>query len=149
MQGDSPFEPTTAVGFGAAMLRGAGSGVVDHRLSRQHLINEYRRGRLAQNQVCDAHPELVRAAQFIGETSRVDCPICEAAKVSLVTYVFGPRLPAHGKCVYNRRDMHELNRRSDDLKAYIVEVCGSCRWHHLLRVVPVGGARRPARPTGT
>src|SRR5215204_2316450 len=44
-------------GFSAGALRGA-SGVVDHRLARRHLINEFRRGRLRQDQVCDAHPEL-------------------------------------------------------------------------------------------
>ena len=35
------------------------------------LISEYRKGRLARHQVCDAHPELLRAARGIGrETSR-------------------------------------------------------------------------------
>jgi len=48
-------------------LRGADQrGQVDHRLARQALINEYRRGRLAREQVCDAHPELIRAATNVG-----------------------------------------------------------------------------------
>jgi hypothetical protein len=132
-------------GFSATQLRGGGAAVVDHRLARQHLVNEFRRGRLAQHQVCDAHPELIRAARFIGDASRVDCPICEEAKLVLVTYVFGARLPAHGRCITTRREMHELNRRSDDLRAYIVEVCVECSWHHLLRVVPVGGAPSRAK----
>jgi hypothetical protein len=129
-------------GFAAGHLRGSHTGVVDHRLSRQHLINEYRRGRLAKHQVCDAHPELIRAAKALGEPGTVDCPICEEAKVVLVTYVFGPRLPSFGRCISSRREMVELNRRSDELTAYFVEVCRDCRWHHLLRVVPIGGKKR-------
>lgn len=129
-------------GFAAGSLRGGHVGVVDHRLSRQHLINEYRRGRLAQHQVCDAHPELIRAARALGEPGKVDCPICETCKVVLVTYVFGPRLPSFGRCISTKREMVELNRRSDELTAYFVEVCPDCRWHHLLRVVPIGGKKR-------
>jgi Family of unknown function (DUF5318) len=128
--------------FGAGLLRGGPIGVVDHRLSRQHLINEFRRGRLAQHQVCDAHPELIRAARALGDPGTVVCPICEDAKVVLVTYVFGPRLPSFGRCISSKREMVELNRRSDDLTAYFVEVCPDCRWHHLLRVVPIGGKKR-------
>ena len=51
--------------FAINALRGAG-GVVDHRLARRHVISEFRRGRLRQDQVCDAHPELIRAAKNIG-----------------------------------------------------------------------------------
>ena len=45
-------------------LRGAGErrGTVDHGFARRILINEYKRGRLSRDQVCDAHPELIRAA---------------------------------------------------------------------------------------
>jgi Family of unknown function (DUF5318) len=125
--------------------------VVDHRLSRRALVNEYRRGRLRQDQVCDAHPELIRAAANIGEPTTARCPICETANLRLVTYVFGPRLPAQGKVVSNKRDMALFDTRQDDYLAYIVEACVSCRWHHLLRVLPIGGRpnRRVSRSGGT
>ena len=57
------------------VLRGAGHGrgQVDHRLARQHLINEYKRGRLSQDQVCDAHPELIRAAKNVGTVTSTPC----------------------------------------------------------------------------
>jgi Family of unknown function (DUF5318) len=122
-------------------LRGSGSGrgQVDHRLLRQSVINEYRRGRLSQDQVCDAHPELIRAATNVGTESQTICPICDEAPLRLVTYVFGPRLPAHGRCVTTAKEMTALNRRKDELSAYVVEACVECHWHHLLRVLPVGG----------
>jgi hypothetical protein len=129
--------------FGPGSLRGVRSGVVDHRLARRALINEYRRGRLARHQVCDAHPELVRAARSVGRPTASDCPICDDDKLVLVTYVFGPRLPAHGRCVTSTRELHQLNRRRDQYQAYVVEVCPGCSWHHLLRVLPIGGRPTP------
>ncbi|MEZ5215197.1 MAG: DUF5318 family protein [Ilumatobacteraceae bacterium] len=137
--------------FSAGSIRGAGDsrgGIVDHRLVRRALINEYKRGRLRQDQVCDAHPELVRAAKNVGERTQVDCPICEEQKLTLVTYVFGPRLPSHGRCVSTKKEMQALNKRTDQLAAYIVEVCTDCRWHHLLRVLPLGGPKRRRAAAG-
>ena len=127
--------------FTRAAVRGAASGIVDHRLARRHLINEYRRGRLRQDQVCDAHPELIRAATNVGTESRSTCPICQKVKPRLVTYVFGSRLPPHGRCVSTAKVMAALNQRAEDLTAYVVEACIECKWHHLLRVLPVGGRR--------
>ena len=115
--------------------------MVDHRLARRHLINEYRRGRLRIDQVCDADPELIRAARNVGSESRSTCPICQETKLKLITYVFGSRLPSHGRCVSTAKELAALNGRSDDLTAYVVEACVECRWHHLLRVIPVGGKK--------
>jgi Family of unknown function (DUF5318) len=98
------------VSFRADSLRssaggGARAGVVDHRLARRALITEYRKGRLARHQVCDAHPELIRAARGIGRETTTECPICEDDRLVHVTYVFGPlvfvappRAHAAGRC---------------------------------------------------
>ena len=121
-------------------LRGAEQrGQVDHRLARQSLINEYRRGRLSRDQVCDAHHELIRAAENVGTPVETPCPICDASALRLVTYVFGPRLPAHGRCVSTAKELAVLNRRRDELSAYVVEACIECHWHHLRKVLPIGG----------
>jgi hypothetical protein len=123
------------------LLRGAEQrGQIDHRLARRHVINEYRRGRLGREQVCDAHPELIRAARNVGTPSEQDCPICEETSLRLVTYVFGARLPAHGRCVSTAKELAVLNRRRDELSAYVVEACVSCHWHHLRKVFPLGGS---------
>jgi hypothetical protein len=116
-------------------------GIVDHRLARRALISEYRKGRLARHQVCDAHPELLRAARAIGEATTTECPICEDEQLVHVTYVFGPKLPPFGRCVSKREELQRLNRRREPLTAYIVEVCSGCSWHHLIRTVPIGGRR--------
>jgi hypothetical protein len=122
-------------------LRGAGHrrGSIDHGLARRMLINEYKRGRLGREQVCDAHPELIRAAINVGSPLDQACPICDEQKLRLVTYVFGPRLPAHGRCVSTAKEMAALNRRREELSAYVVEACVGCQWHHLRKVIPLGG----------
>lgn len=131
--------------FGPAAIRGANGespGAIDYRLLRQSVIADFRKGRVAQHEVCDAHPELVRAAEEVGEPSKIDCPICQASKVVLVTYVFGPRLPAFGRCITTKAEFLKLDRRPERSSAYVVEVCPACRWNHLARVLPVGGRTR-------
>lgn len=120
------------------------AGTVDYRLLRQSVISEFRRGRLAQHEVCDAHPELVRAAREVGEPSSIGCPICEASNVVLVSYVFGPQLPSMGRCITSKSELAKLNRRGADFSCYVVEVCPACSWNHLARVLPLGRGR-PSR----
>ena len=52
----------TSLRGGTGARTGSG-GIVDHRLARRMLINQVRLGRLRRDEVCDAHPELIRAAQ--------------------------------------------------------------------------------------
>lgn len=130
--------------FTVGALRGGDRqrrGIVDHRLARRMLINQVRLGRIAQTEVCDAHPELIRAARNVGVATSADCPICEEAKLVIVTYVFGHRLPASGRCVSTAKEIRDLRRASrahgGEMTAYVVEACPECRWHHLLRILPV------------
>jgi hypothetical protein len=139
-----PWLPLTGVTFGPGALRGAQPGTpgeIDYRLARQAVVSEFRKGRLAQHDVCDAHPELRRAATECSEPTRQLCPICEDANVVLVTYVFGPRLPAHGRCVTRKGELRTLARRSGDHAAYVVEVCPGCWWNHLARSFVLSPAR--------
>ena len=129
--------------FRPEALRGAqssGPGAIDFRLIRRSVISEYRKGRLARHEVCDAHPELVRAAENVGAPSRETCPICEDAELVLVSYVFGARLPSHGRCLTSAAELAKLARSADSLACYVVEVCTACRWNHLARTYLVGRA---------
>jgi hypothetical protein len=127
------------MGFTAGALRGGEErrGIVDHRLARRMLINQVRLGRVSRTEVCDAHPELIRAARNVGVPTSADCPICEETKLSIVTYVFGHGLPASGRCVTTAKEIRQLRRHVGEQTAYVVEACPECRWHHLLRVIPV------------
>jgi hypothetical protein len=133
----------SAVTFRPSAIRGAtgAPGEIDYRLARRALISEFRKGRLAQHEVCDAHPELIRNARHCSEPSRITCPICEDAKLVLVTYVFGPRLPASGLCITSKKEMKALAKKTGDFAAYVVEVCPECSWNHLARTFLLNPAR--------
>ena len=119
---------------------GEGAGHIDYRLARRHLVNEYKRGRLGRRDLCDAHPELMRAARNMGEVTTQLCPICEEDDLVLVSFVFGPRLPAHGRCVGSREELAKLANRSGsgERVCYVVEVCPGCSWNHLVRTFTLG-----------
>lgn len=128
-------------------MRGASStgqvgGRVDYRLARNSVISEFRKGRLSRLDVCDAHPELLRAAANVGELSREDCPICEADKLRLVSYVFGSRLPPSGKCISSKVELAKLGRAGSEFACYVVEVCPTCAWNHLAQTFVLGSRRR-------
>ncbi len=123
--------------------RAAGPGEVDYRLVRKHTLDEFHRGRLSRLDVCDAHPELLRAARNVGEARSEDCPICDEAALTLVSFAFGPRLPAHGRCITTRKELTQLKRGSREATCYVVEVCTACSWNQLVRSFRLG---TPAGP---
>jgi hypothetical protein len=138
VQSDTPSTKAT-VGWRSA--GGPLPGQIDFRLQRRHLIREYQRGRLARHEVCDAHNELIRAANGVGVVTEQICPICQDVALRHVTYVFGPGLPAHGKCVYTADDFEALRNYPKQRAAYTVEVCVGCKWNHLARTFLIGGPR--------
>ncbi len=113
-------------------------GEIDYRLARQSLISQYRGGRLARNEVCDAHPELRRNASALGMPTSRPCPICAETDLVLVTYVFGPRLPAAGRCMSKKNELAAINKRPGAFHGYVVEVCTACWWNHLVRSFLLG-----------
>lgn len=117
-------------------------GEIDYRLARQHLLSEFRKGRLAQHEICDAHPELLRAAKNVGQVTKEFCPVCEDDNLVLVSYVFGPNLPAFGRCISEKKELVKFSRARDgEYSCYVVEVCPSCRWNHLARTFVLNPAR--------
>jgi len=143
LRGNSPGAPlpSLAMGFRPEAIRGTnGNGaVVDYRLTRQAVVREYRKGRLSRLDICDAHPELQRAASGAGTRTDEPCPICEEEPLTLVTYAFGPRLGPGGRCVTSAKEMAALSRGRAQVACYVVEVCPGCAWNHLTRVFHVGG----------
>ena len=125
-------------------------GQVEYLLARNSVIREFRKGRLSRLDVCDAHPELVRAATNLGRPMGEQCPICEESELVDVTFVFGSKLPAGGRCVATAAELGRYWRRKEPVVCYVVEVCCGCRWNHLARMYPAGAgveavARKPLR----
>ncbi|MDA8277587.1 MAG: DUF5318 family protein [Actinomycetota bacterium] len=117
-------------------LKGVRERSIDFVLARRALIRAYNRGELSKEEICDAHPELIRAASNLGVEKADECPICKKGKVVNVYYAFGPKLPAHGRCLENRGGEVERYLMSDlEVKVYEVEVCLSCHFNHLTRIL--------------
>ncbi len=123
-------------GIAQAAANSAG-GSVDYRLARERTIRAFVAGEATRSEVCDAQAELMRNARECGTAIGVECPICHDDELVQVTYVFGPRLPAAGRCMVTEGDYERIRRRKGHFTAYDVEVCPSCKWNHLLRTHPV------------
>jgi hypothetical protein len=136
------FRPESLQARGAGHVTGPGE--VDYRLVRKHTLDEFRRGRLSKLDVCDAHPELLRAARNVGEARSEDCPICDDATLTLVSFAFGARLPAHGRCITTKKELTQLRRSAQESTCYVVEVCTACAWNQLVRSFRLGNNARAA-----
>ena len=118
----------------------------DYALARRALLRDVRRGVVRTEDVCDAHPELVRAAKHVGEPVGRPCPICAEDTLRLVSYVYGDGLrDANGRCLTKEGELERLARKHDEFARYVVEVCHDCRWNHLTRRELHGRAHRARR----
>ncbi len=125
---------------------GAGDlpGQIDYRLARNAVVKEFRRGRLSRLDVCDAHPELLRAATGAASPTTEICPICEGGPVVHVSYAFGSRLAPGGQSFRGTRELERVLRRATPVSCYVVEVCPACGWNHLARTYVAARRRRAA-----
>lgn len=74
----------------------------------------------------------------MGSPTGQECPVCSGGELRHVTYVFGPRLPAHGRCITSARELLRIGQRKGEFAAYVVEVCPDCAWNHLVRAYLLG-----------
>jgi hypothetical protein len=133
-------EPGASRRAGRAVSADISAGV-EYRLVRNGVIRDVARGRTMKIDVCDAHPELLRAARNVGRPTKELCPICDECRLVKVTFVFGAKLPAGGRCPGTAAELKELCRRPEPVLCYEVEVCPECAWHHLMRKYPAGGPK--------
>ncbi|HLF70208.1 MAG TPA: DUF5318 family protein [Actinomycetota bacterium] len=124
-------------------------GLTDFRLARRAVIEGFKRGSLDRNEICDANPELLRAAKNIGKACDRPCPICGQDALRQVRYVYGDDLKQlSGRPVYPEGWADQLAAEHDEFRCYSVEVCVECSWNHLAacylmgRRYAVAGERR-------
>jgi hypothetical protein len=107
---------------------------VDYALARRAVLRDLRTGRRDRGEVCDAHPELLRAGRNIGERVTEACPVCGRDSLRLVSYVYGDALrQANGRCITSDSELARLDASHESFSRYVVEVCLGCRWNHLRR----------------
>lgn len=98
-------------------------------------------GMLSRIDVCDAHPDLLRAARHIGQSAEDDCPICGSQEMRLVLYAYGDDLKRGSGFARRAEELHQLSARPGEVVCYVVEVCMDCNWNHLVRSFSTGRRR--------
>ena len=88
------------------------SAEVEYRIVRNGVVRDVVRGRLGKIDVCDAHPELLRAARNVGRPTKEVCPICDDGRLVKVTFVFGAKLPAGGRCPGTVAELRQLTKQA-------------------------------------
>ncbi len=106
-------------------------GVIDYTLAKRALLRDAQIGVLGLTDLCDAHPELMRAARYVGEETRNDCPVCGKEKLVLLAYVYGDTLKQESGRVWSIETGMKLAAQHPDACCYVVEVCRNCHWNHL------------------
>ena len=106
-------------------------GMVDYTLAKRALLRDFRQGMLSRFDICDAHPELLRAARYVGEPSSRPCPICDRDELRLLAYVYGDDLKANNGRVWELDKALTIAADHRGARCYVVEVCTSCSWNHL------------------
>ena len=152
-----PEDPPPGPRGSSSYTPAAVGGVIDYRMARRAVVRQVTRGDVPVEDVCDAHPELLRAARNIGSPVHRACPICRLAdararvpvagpgdgpgELRLVTYVFGDDLQRRsGHVVWTDAELADLSRSCRSFRTYVVECCLVCGWNHLVESALLGQA---------
>lgn len=125
------------------------SSTIDYRLAKHAVVRQLVSGELTPAQVCDAHPELLRAATFIGSPTPRVCPVCKITppkggrsdqlgaqrvpRVVELTWLYGDALrQKNGHIVEDSADLSAFERHYPSFSAWTVECCTTCGWNHLI-----------------
>jgi hypothetical protein len=106
-------------------------GVVDYTLAKRALLREFRRGLTSRLEICDAHPELLRAAKHLGMDATRPCPVCDKDELRLLAYVYADSLNRDNGRAFRVEEGLSIAAAHPGSACYIVEVCSACSWNHL------------------
>jgi Family of unknown function (DUF5318) len=120
-----------AMAGGKQLKRAQPMGVVDYTLAKRALLRSFRTGMLSRLEICDAHPELLRAAKYLGAGARRPCPVCQGDELRLLAYVYADGLKQNNGRAFAVQEALDLAAAQRHGAAYVVEVCVDCSWNHL------------------
>lgn len=123
--------------------------VIDYALRRRALLKQYQSGLVNALDVCDAQPYLLQAAKFHGERTDTPCPVCRAAKLTHVSWVYGDELKQAAGSARASEELERMATLFGEFDVYVVEVCRRCGWNHLVLSYVLGTGTPPPRPRKT
>src|SRR2546425_1927038 len=103
-------------------------GVVDYTLAKRALLRDFRQGLLSRLEICDAHPELLRAAKYLGESASRPCPVCRRYELRLLAYVYADGLRRDNGRAFEVAEGLQIAAKQQGGACYVVEVCTDCNW---------------------
>jgi hypothetical protein len=112
--------------------------VVDYALQRRALLADVYSGRVGTMDVCDASPYLLRAAKFHGQPSDVTCPVCRKEPLTRVSWVYGDELKHAAGSARMPAELARMAALFEEFTVYVVEVCRTCSWNHLVQSYVLG-----------
>lgn len=103
--------------------------------------------------ICDADPYLLRAARFHGTPTEEPCPVCRVTDgretLTHVTYVYGEQLGHIAGSAIDPNRLADMAHEFGEFRVYVVEVCTTCHWNHLVTSYMLGDGKprkAPAKP---
>jgi hypothetical protein len=126
--------------------------VVSYALQRRSVLRGLYGGQAFNGfDICDADPYLLRAARFHGSQTSVACPVCRVTDgretLTHVTYIYGDQLGHLAGSAIDPARLPELAPQYGEFRVYVVEVCSTCHWNHLVTSYMLGdGVPRKAPP---
>jgi hypothetical protein len=97
---------------------------VDYALQRRVALADLYAGRTTTLDVCDA--------RYHGEPTELSCPVCRKERLTNVHYVYGDELRTTSGQAKSVTELHRMGMDHREFKVYVVEVCRSCGWNHLV-----------------
>jgi uncharacterized protein DUF5318 len=112
--------------------------VVDYSLQKRALLRDVQNGKVGTLEVCDASPYLKNAARFHGEPTDDRCPVCRRDNLTLVHYIYGDELKQSAGQARKLAELPVLAMTFREFQVFVVEVCQSCAWNHLIEQFLLG-----------
>ena len=99
-------------------------------------------------EVCDASPTCSAPPASTASRPEQACPVCRKERLTLVSWVFGDALRHAAGSARRPDELERLAALHADFSVYVVEVCNSCRWNHLVLSYVMGSGGDPDTGTG-
>jgi hypothetical protein len=122
--------------------------VIDYSLARRATLWSLYSGGATKRDVCDAHPDLLRAARFHGEPTESPCPVCRGERLRQLMYVYGDELGRYSGRIKERDELETMAHEYGEFRVYVVEVCRRCAWNHLTSSFVLGSGTPRQRSRG-